>query len=152
MNPKDMTKDQMIRKIMTKVRQMTKPQLKRFLAKLNRMNPKIEGFPFSRKSIKQDPLLPRGTRLSNNNSLNAKINDLNQRYHSLKLQYNEPNHTNYGLRKLDDLFLNIVKQASKLPKSGDISNPTLRHRLQQLIHEFSELLNQQEHNLKNKKQ
>jgi len=40
-----MTKDQLIRKIMTKVRQMTKPQLKRFLAKLNRMNPKIEGFP-----------------------------------------------------------------------------------------------------------
>lgn len=43
MNPKDMTKDQMIRKIMTKARQMTKPQLKRLLAKLNRMSPKIEG-------------------------------------------------------------------------------------------------------------
>jgi hypothetical protein len=42
-NPKVMTKDQMIRKIMPKVRQMTKPELKRFLAKLNRMNPKIEG-------------------------------------------------------------------------------------------------------------
>lgn len=37
-NPKVLTKDQLIRKIMTKVRLMTKPQLKRFLTKLNKLN------------------------------------------------------------------------------------------------------------------
>jgi len=36
-NPKVLTKDQMIRKIMTKVRLMTKPQLKRLLTKLNKL-------------------------------------------------------------------------------------------------------------------
>jgi len=37
-NRKVLTKDQLIRKIMTKVRLMTKPQLKRFLTKLNKLH------------------------------------------------------------------------------------------------------------------
>lgn len=37
-NPKVMTKDQMIQKIMTKVRQMNKAQLKKLLTKLNRVS------------------------------------------------------------------------------------------------------------------
>lgn len=36
-NPNVLTKDQMMRKIMTKVRLMTKAQLKRFLTKLNKL-------------------------------------------------------------------------------------------------------------------
>ena len=37
-NPKVLTKDQMIRKIMTKLRKMTKPQLQRLMTKLNKLN------------------------------------------------------------------------------------------------------------------
>jgi uncharacterized coiled-coil protein SlyX len=43
-NPKVLTKDQMVRKIMTKLRKMTKPQLKHLSTKLNTSNPQTRKF------------------------------------------------------------------------------------------------------------
>ena len=70
----------MIRKIMTKARQMTKPQLKRLLAKLNRMSPKIEGME-NRKSVTY-------FRLDKNKNIlrsysHTNLNELRAKYHIL---------------------------------------------------------------------
>jgi len=82
---KVITKDQMIQKIMTKVRQMTKAQLKKLLTKLNKIQ-RFEGFntpgngrPMVHQRIKEESLnVPPPSKDALNHARRIKLNKLNK--------------------------------------------------------------------------